>query len=138
MGPYCLLCDPGDFNVSVYYRPATDTQMASCSACRQTALNGFILLFGVLFGAVLVLLLFWLWWRRMSAQRQNQISYAWRKFTPHVKLKIMCVATLDATPTALRARAEYSRLPTLTDSASTCAHLQCPLSTRLQLATCAV
>ena len=75
----------------VYFSPATSSQIAHCEPCYNLVRDFFLVAtFGVVIGgSLLALVLVWIYRRRLSDSRKQLLSDAWRKYTPHVKLKIL-------------------------------------------------
>ena len=88
-GTFCRLCEPHPEGFRVYYSPATTSQSARCPRCRESARDAILLTFGIIALVVIVsVVLIRAYQLCVSAQRQEQISYAWTAFSPHIKLKV--------------------------------------------------
>ena len=86
-GTYCKLC--AEHPERVYYSAATRQRAASCRFCYGMVVTSSmlaLLVAGVLALAAAALRCIG---RRLPEERQLQLSDAWRKFTPHNKLKII-------------------------------------------------
>ena len=89
-GVFCRLCKSRDDGRRAYYATATASRRAQCKECRESARDSILVFIGYLILAAVAVLLALCWFRAyLSAQRQRQLQYAWRAFTPHNKAKIL-------------------------------------------------
>ncbi|KAL3921489.1 MAG: hypothetical protein SGPRY_004887 [Prymnesium sp.] len=87
-GPYCLKCIR-ESGQRVYYSAATPSHLAQCRECRDAELHLFLVILLALLTACAIVLLAVRLDRRLSEAHRLQLRLAWRRFTPHVKLKIL-------------------------------------------------
>ena len=89
-GVYCQLCDHSNVTSRVYYSPATSASPAQCRLCYDTARDTILIVVFTLLGVALAVVLLKLcYYRYVPVHRQQQVAAAWRRFTPHVKFKIV-------------------------------------------------
>ena len=93
-GVYCRICSRQPDGLRVYYSAASGQQVAQCKGCYDSARDTILIAFGVIVASVIAVLIIVLIYRSCLADclgehHQKQLSDAWRKFTPHVKLKIL-------------------------------------------------
>ena len=87
-GIFCLLCAPSDSRV--YYSSATSSELAECRECRDLARDTILIALGIATGVGATATLLAVWYHRYTTNRlKQQLSFAWKSFTPHVKLKVL-------------------------------------------------
>ena len=89
-GPYCLLCNQDNASMRVYFSAATSSSIAQCKPCSDALRNTIIIsVFAALGVVVAALTLVYLYCRCVPTHLQRQLRAAWRRFTLHVKLKVI-------------------------------------------------
>ena len=89
-GVFCRLCAHRDDGQRVYYSLATTSSRAQCRFCRETARDSVLLFLAYLALAIVAMFLLNCGYAVFcSDKRKQQLRYAWQKFTPHNKLKIV-------------------------------------------------
>ena len=89
-GVFCRLCRDRADGKHVYYRSATRIARAQCVECREVARDTILSFFGLSVLAILfVLLLVYVYDAYVSERRKRLVRYAWWRFKPHNKIKIL-------------------------------------------------
>ena len=88
-GVFCRLCESGNESKPVYFARATKTSRAACKLCRDNARDTILGLLGVVLSLGVAALVLVRVHGYLPAWRQEQLHYAWFKFAPHDKLKIL-------------------------------------------------
>ena len=90
-GPYCLLCNQDNASTRVFFSAATSSSIAQCKPCSDALHMNTILIyiFAALGVVVAALTLVYLYCRYVPPRLQRQLRAAWRRFTLHVKLKVI-------------------------------------------------
>lgn len=86
-GTYCKLCMPHPERV--YYSAATRSHEAACRPCQDMATRNIGLALLISAALAFAALALRLSARRLPETRQQQLEYAWRAFTPAIKLKVL-------------------------------------------------
>ena len=88
-GPFCQLCNPS-LGQDVYYVPAQQSEVAKCKACEETLTKTAVIAIAGAVGVVCGGCLLHLFSRLcLSPRHREQLAYAWKRFNPGVKLKIL-------------------------------------------------
>ena len=89
-GVFCRLCSASLDGVKTYYSAATSGARAQCKECRNAARDTLLWVSGLLLAlATAATVLRCTYLSCLSTHRRGQLTHAWHKFTPHVKLKIL-------------------------------------------------
>ena len=96
-GVFCKLCAERNDGVRVFYSRSTQSAVAMCKPCKDTAQSTILLYVGLGIAAIALLLLFFFILKRLSIELQERLSRVWLLFNPHVKLKILISFYMIAT-----------------------------------------
>ena len=96
-GVFCRRCARNEQGRRVYYSAAGADRPAECVYCREAVRDSFLVVCGVVIALGLAGIAALRCYRSLPLTRKEQLASAWRRFSPHVKLKIIVAFYLIAT-----------------------------------------